>query len=132
MKVKQKSSVQCHVWSHGTVALYTARTVLLLLLMFPSMSDRSHSSHSLRSKGPVVESEGNTRTKPRKQAANWSDEDTTTLLEFLIEELPKAGDGNFKRSTWTAAASIFSIKSGITKGGAKDAHSCERRFQLVS
>ncbi|KIM65147.1 hypothetical protein SCLCIDRAFT_52028, partial [Scleroderma citrinum Foug A] len=50
-------------------------------------------------------------------AANWLAEDTTTLLEFLLEELPKIGDGNFKRSTWTTAASLISTKHKITKGG---------------
>jgi len=138
MKLKLKCSVQCHLWSCGAVALYTAchqcRSALApRLATFPSMSDRSHSSHSLHLKGPVIESESNTtKTKPHKKAAHWTDKDTTTLLEFLIKELPKASNGNFKRSTWTAVASLFSTQSGITKWGVKDADSCECRFQLVS
>ncbi|KIM57280.1 hypothetical protein SCLCIDRAFT_130785 [Scleroderma citrinum Foug A] len=82
------------------------------------MSDRSTSSgHSLCSKGPVVDLGISSKPKSCKKAANWSAEDTTTLLEFLLEELPKIGDGNFKRSTWTAAASLISTKHKITKGG---------------
>ena len=57
------------------------------------MSDRSTSSgHSLRSKGPVVDHEISSKPKSHKKAANWLAEDTTTLLEFLLEELPKIGD----------------------------------------
>jgi len=82
------------------------------------MSDRSTSSgHSLHLKGLVIKIGGSTKPKSHKKAAYWSDEDTTALLEFLIEELPKAGDGNFKKSTWTAASSLISTKFGITKGG---------------
>ncbi|KIK75208.1 hypothetical protein PAXRUDRAFT_86168, partial [Paxillus rubicundulus Ve08.2h10] len=51
-------------------------------------------------------------------AANWSDEETTALLEFLIGELPKAGDGaNFKKTAWTAAALLMSTRFKVTKGG---------------
>ncbi|KIK91491.1 hypothetical protein PAXRUDRAFT_105763, partial [Paxillus rubicundulus Ve08.2h10] len=68
----------------------------------------SLSSHSLCSQGPIVnplEIGGTQGSKTRKQAANWSDEETTALLEFLIGELPKAGDSaNFKKTAWTAAA----------------------------
>jgi len=82
------------------------------------MSDRSTSSgHSLHLKGLVIKIGGSTKPKSHKKAAYWSDEDTTALLEFLIEELPKAGNGNFKKSTWTAASSLISTKFGITKGG---------------
>ncbi|KIK77349.1 hypothetical protein PAXRUDRAFT_167172 [Paxillus rubicundulus Ve08.2h10] len=77
------------------------------------MSDRSSSlSHSLCSQGPIVnplEIGGTQRSKTHKQAANWSDEETTALLKFLIRELSKASDGgNFKKTTWTAAASLMS------------------------
>ena len=98
------------------------------------MSDRSTSSgHSLHSKGPVVDLGISSKPKSHKKAANWSAEDTTTLLEFLLEELPKIGDGNLKRSMWTAAASLISTKHKITKGGGvKDADACECRFQLES
>ncbi|KIK77847.1 hypothetical protein PAXRUDRAFT_117357, partial [Paxillus rubicundulus Ve08.2h10] len=66
------------------------------------MSDRSSLlSHSLRSQGPIVnplEIGDTQRSKTCKQAADWSDEETTALLKFLIRELPKAGDSaNFKK-----------------------------------
>lgn len=90
---------------------------------------------SLHSQGPVVnplQIGDGWNSKPRKKAAKWNDEETTALLEFLITELPKSGDGNFKKVTWTAAASLMATKFTVTKGGAKDADLCERRFQLVS
>ena len=97
------------------------------------MSDRSTSStHSLRPKGPVTEI-GGASSKSRKKAASWSDEDTNVLLDFLLEELPSAGDGgNFKKVTWTAAASHISTKFKLTKGGEKNSIACECRFRLVS
>ncbi|KAL4074554.1 hypothetical protein V8B97DRAFT_2022774 [Scleroderma yunnanense] len=84
------------------------------------MSDRlTTSGHSLCSKGPVIKAGSNTNPKSYKKATNWSDGDTTALLEFLIEELPKVGNGNFKKSTWMAASSFISTKFRVTKGGQK-------------
>ncbi|KAG6369998.1 hypothetical protein JVT61DRAFT_12516 [Boletus reticuloceps] len=100
------------------------------------MSDSSASSRSLRSQGPIIDpphptAGGTQSAKVCKKAASWNDEETSALLEFLITELPKSGDGNFKRVTWTAAASLIATRFTVVKGGPKDADSCERRFQLV-
>jgi hypothetical protein len=94
------------------------------------------SSRSLRSQGPVVDPLriGDRQTsKARKKASQWNDEETTALLEYLITELPRAGDGNnFKKVTWTGAASLMAARFTVTKGGDKDSEACERRFQLAS
>ncbi|KAL4066555.1 hypothetical protein J3A83DRAFT_4374613 [Scleroderma citrinum] len=96
------------------------------------MFNRSTTSgHSLCSKGPIIKAGSNTNPKSHKKATNWSDGDTTGLLEFLIEELPKVGNGNFKRSTWMAASFFISTKFKVTNGGAKYADGCEHRFQLL-
>ncbi|KAF8451136.1 hypothetical protein L210DRAFT_858920 [Boletus edulis BED1] len=103
------------------------------------MSDSSVSSgRSLHSQGPIIDpllaASGRTQTqslKVRKKAASWNEEETTALLEFLITESPKSGDGNFKRVTWTAAASLMATRFVVVKGGPKDADACECRFQLV-
>lgn len=99
-------------------------------------SASSSRSRSLRSHGSVVDplatGSSQVESKSRKQHAKWSDEETATLLDFLAGELPKAGDGvNFKKSTWNAAASMMAREYQTTKGGVKDADTCERRFVLV-
>ena len=91
----------------------------------------------MRSKSFVIvnplDTTGSQSQKVRKKAAKWTDEETAVLLNFLAQELPKAGDGGtFKKPTWTAAASLLVTDFQEFKGGTKDAEACERRFALVS
>ncbi|KAI9568611.1 hypothetical protein HD554DRAFT_2172383 [Boletus coccyginus] len=71
------------------------------------MSDfsRVSSARSLHSHGPIINPlhlRDSHHSKARKKAVHWNEEETTALLEFLITELPKRGDGNFKKSNLSA------------------------------
>lgn len=105
------------------------------------MSSSSDSStHSLCSKGIInpldLDSTLNGR-KSRKKAAHWTDEQEEALLDFLHGEIHSMGDGNFKKSMYTAAANYLKSKYPIctlSNGeveGEKTADSCERKFKSV-
>lgn len=91
---------------------------------------------SLCSQGPIVNPIyiGDTQnTKSCKRAANWTEEETMVLFKFLVIELPRASDGgNFKRVTWTVAASHLVVDFTVIKGGVKDSDTYEHKFQLAS
>ncbi|KAG8221766.1 hypothetical protein J3R82DRAFT_2073 [Butyriboletus roseoflavus] len=94
----------------------------------------STSNHSLCSQGPVIINplggEGSQQSKPCKQAAHWTDEETLVLLNFLTGQSQGDGD-NYKKTTWMAAESHMDIKFKTVKGGAKNTETCERQYQLV-
>ena len=98
------------------------------------------STRSLRSKGIINPLDLESVCKPkrgRKKAANWTDEQEEALLDFLHGEVPSMGDGNFKKSTYVAAASYMKSKYPICMlpngdvEGEKTADSCERKFKDV-
>ncbi|KAI9570955.1 hypothetical protein HD554DRAFT_2169763 [Boletus coccyginus] len=85
-----------------------------------SDSSRVSSAHSLRSHGPIVNPlhlEDSHHSKARKKAVHWNKEETTALLKFLITELPKSGNENFKKVTWMAASSLMATRFTVKKGG---------------
>ena len=60
----------------------------------------------------------------------WTQEDETTLINFLITHKSEAGDGlSFKPSVWTAAA-IY-MQPVTTKGGPKHADKCRAKWGRV-
>src|ERR1700722_7319450 len=88
----------------------------------PSQSD-SEGSLGV-SRGPSV-----TEVDPFIKA-DWSVEDETALIDFLITHKAEAGDGlNYKSSTWTAAAAHMLPLT--TKGGPKTADKCKTKWGRV-
>jgi hypothetical protein len=75
-------------------------------------------------------------SKTTKERARWTTEDETELLNFLIEHKSEAGDGlNFKKPTWTAAAThVNEIASsrGNSRGALKSSESCKAKYRAVS
>ncbi|KAF9554697.1 hypothetical protein CPC08DRAFT_696454 [Agrocybe pediades] len=66
-----------------------------------------------------------------RQVAHWSDSDVKALIDFLVSELPSAGDGiTFKAAVWTEAA-IAVNKVVKTKGANKTASSCKNKFNKL-
>ena len=49
----------------------------------------------------------------RKKAAHWTNEQEETLLDFLHGEIHSMGDGNFKKSMYTAASNDLMSKYPI-------------------
>ncbi|KIK78739.1 hypothetical protein PAXRUDRAFT_163157, partial [Paxillus rubicundulus Ve08.2h10] len=45
-----------------------------------------------------------------KNPAVWTTDEESTLLNFLFSELPKIGNGNFKKAMWNAASSHLMTK----------------------
>ncbi|KAG8221220.1 hypothetical protein J3R82DRAFT_1380 [Butyriboletus roseoflavus] len=99
-----------------------------------SRRSSSTSNHSLCSQGPVVINplggEGSQQSKPHKQAAHWTDEETLALLDFLTGQ-PQGDGGNYKKMTWVVAESHMDTKFKTVKGGAKSTETCERWYQLM-
>ena len=75
--------------------------------------------------------------KSRKKAAHWTNEQEETLLDFLHGKIHSMGDGNFKKSTYTAASNYLMYKYPIHTlphgdvEGEKTADLCERKFKSV-
>ncbi|KIN94467.1 hypothetical protein M404DRAFT_50215, partial [Pisolithus tinctorius Marx 270] len=66
----------------------------------------------------------------RKKAAVWTTEEEGALLDFLASHLSQAGDGNFKKATWNAAAAHMAHNHPLgPDNGDKTAESCERKFK---
>lgn len=90
-----------------------------------SNSSSTGSGHSLRSKGPVEAS--NSATTRRKQAAKWTTDEDTALIEYLRLHIP--GDGtNFKKQTWHGAAAHLKERFPEQLGGEKTQSSCQTRW----
>jgi hypothetical protein len=63
-------------------------------------------------------------------AACWTAGDEVLLLNFLVDHASAAGDGgNFKMTTFTAAAAV--VDSKRTKGGPKTAKACQNKWNMV-
>ena len=68
---------------------------------------------------------------PDKEKAFWTQADEEALVRFLIDVKASAGDGgNFKKTTWTAAAAH--MRQFTSKGGPKTADSCKNKWNRVS
>ncbi|KIK81948.1 hypothetical protein PAXRUDRAFT_47398, partial [Paxillus rubicundulus Ve08.2h10] len=71
-----------------------------------------------------------------KKPAVWTTDEESALLDFLFGELPKIGNGNFKKVMWNAASSHLMTKfppqqvKGDTPGE-KTAKTCEHKFKVV-
>ena len=81
------------------------------------------------SKAKAVEETSN---KMPRQQSRWSDNETRSLIDFLLQHKAEAGDGaNFKAATWNAAAAAMA-KTPTEKGIPKSATSCQSRWGRVS
>ncbi|KAG2047077.1 hypothetical protein BDR06DRAFT_1000343 [Suillus hirtellus] len=83
------------------------------------------SGHSLRSKGPVEAS--NSATTRCKQAAKWTTDKDTALIEYLRLHIPSDGT-NFKKQTWYGAAAHLKERFSEQLGGKKTQSSCQTRW----
>ncbi|KIN98306.1 hypothetical protein M404DRAFT_89760, partial [Pisolithus tinctorius Marx 270] len=65
-----------------------------------------------------------------KKVAVWTTEEEGMLLDSLASHLSQAGDGNFKKVTWNAAAAHMAnnYPPGPDNGD-KTAESCEWKFK---
>lgn len=69
-------------------------------------------------------------SEPGTKAARWLLEDEIALIDFLIANKEKAGDGlGFKPSVWTAAADH--LEKVTTKGGPKTHDKCKAKWHKV-
>ncbi|KIO10374.1 hypothetical protein M404DRAFT_129509, partial [Pisolithus tinctorius Marx 270] len=67
-----------------------------------------------------------------KKAAVWTTEEEGALLDFLASHLSQAGDGNFKKATWNAAAAHMAHNHPPgPDNGDKTAESCEQKFKAL-
>ena len=74
---------------------------------------------------PVTETQDQPET-----CANWTVEDETELIKFLITCATEGGDGtNFNGATWTAAAKA--INEYQTRGAPKNSSACKNKFAFV-
>lgn len=70
-------------------------------------------------------------TGTSSERANWNDEETTALVDYLYEHQSEAGDGgNFKQSTSNAAA--VHIAPLLTLGTKKSGNMCKTKWESVS
>ncbi|KIO14512.1 hypothetical protein M404DRAFT_17425 [Pisolithus tinctorius Marx 270] len=67
-----------------------------------------------------------------KKAVVWTTEEEGMLLDFLASHLSQAGDGNFKKAMWNAAAAHMAHNHPLSPdNGNKTAESCERKFKAL-
>ncbi|KAG2053300.1 hypothetical protein BDR06DRAFT_1021512 [Suillus hirtellus] len=90
-----------------------------------SNSSSMGSGHSLRSKGPGEAS--NSATTHHKQAAKWTTDEDTALIEYLCLHIPSDGT-NFKKQTWHGAATHLKERFPEHLGGEKTKSSCQTRW----
>ncbi|KAG2057662.1 hypothetical protein BDR06DRAFT_994785 [Suillus hirtellus] len=83
------------------------------------------SGHSLWSKGPVEAS--NSATTHCKQAAKWTTDKDTALIEYLHLHIP-GDETKFKKQTWHAAAAYLKERFPDQLGGEKTQSSCQTRW----
>lgn len=84
-----------------------------------------------KGKGRAVENPKTVSEEPTVMAsAVWTEDDEDKLIAFLNSQKEKRGDGgNFKPSTWTAAAAH--MQPITTKGGVKTADACKTKWARV-
>ncbi|KAJ7047967.1 hypothetical protein C8F04DRAFT_914258, partial [Mycena alexandri] len=62
--------------------------------------------------------------------AHWTEADEKALIEHLIDNLDKAGDGkNFKKPVFTSAAAALNLIR--TEGGPKTFRACQNKYSLL-
>ena len=69
-------------------------------------------------------------TRATKGGAQWTTEDESTLLLFLIDHKAEGVSGAFKTTTWDAAA--IEVNKKVSRGGMKTAESCKSKFKVES
>ncbi|KIN93902.1 hypothetical protein M404DRAFT_169854, partial [Pisolithus tinctorius Marx 270] len=70
--------------------------------------------------------------RTRKKAVVWTTEEEGTLLDFLASHLSQAGDGNFKKATWNAAAAHMAHNHPLGPDNSnKTAELCEQKFKVL-
>lgn len=90
-----------------------------------------------REDGPAADSElkaeetaENETEKGERKAAFWSDRDTNTMLQYLVDNKSKAGDGgNFTMALYNGAAA--ECNKVLTQGALKTGLSCKNKFSKV-
>lgn len=67
----------------------------------------------------------------RKKSAHWSDEDTETLIDVLLQhrDSGRTADNGFKPEVWDKAAAL--LESNANTGGAKTPDACKSRWQRL-
>jgi hypothetical protein len=61
-------------------------------------------------------------------SASWSEDDITTLHDFLLSKKATAGDGmSFKAVIWNEAATVVNGVPGL-KGARKSNASCKKKY----
>jgi hypothetical protein len=69
-------------------------------------------------------------SKPVK--AHWNADETTALLDYLLQHISEAGDGvSFKPSTWTAVGVHLAKAQLLTAGPVKTAKRCKSKWMSV-
>jgi hypothetical protein len=83
-----------------------------------------------RSSPPQSVSGDTTAISAGKPRCDWSEEDETELVNFLLDRQAEAGDSaTFKPAVWNAAA--LHLEQFRTKGGPKTANSCSSKWNRV-
>lgn len=67
----------------------------------------------------------------RKKSAHWSDEDTETLIDVLLQhrDSGRTADNGFKPEVWDKAAAL--LESNANTGGEKTPDACKSRWQRL-
>ena len=93
----------------------------------PSKKTRSHDKKSHDKLLTAVQ----VASATQKASANWSEDDTTALIEIATLCKAEAGDGgNFKGGFWKkAAAAVRKVKG--QRGGVKTAQTCKTKWASV-
>ncbi|KAI6008634.1 hypothetical protein EDC04DRAFT_2775547, partial [Pisolithus marmoratus] len=67
-----------------------------------------------------------------KKPVMWTVEEEAALLNFLYSHLGQVADGNFKKTTWNAAAAYMAQNFPPTgSAGNKTSEACEHKFKVL-
>ncbi|EIW72187.1 hypothetical protein M231_01839 [Tremella mesenterica] len=80
---------------------------------------------------PGSNGEGSIGKADRKKSANWSDQDTDTLVNVLMryKDTGRTTDYGFKLEVWQEAAGL--LQNSTFVGGPKTAEACKSRWQRI-
>ncbi|KAJ3007619.1 hypothetical protein NUW54_g3478 [Trametes sanguinea] len=102
---------------------------LLLLLLLLIMSRKSSTTKSAAPTAPGSTDPALLLTASSKEHAKWTLEDEKMFVNYLTDHLAEQGDGNYKMSTFNAAAAV--LEGMRTAGGPKTGTACKNKWSRI-
>ncbi|CDO78294.1 hypothetical protein BN946_scf184685.g3 [Trametes cinnabarina] len=93
------------------------------------MSMNSSTTKSVASTAPRSTEPALVPTASGKENAKWTLEDEKTFVNYLTDHLAEQGDGNYKMSTFNAAAAV--LEGMRAAGGPKTGTACKNKWSRI-